>query len=206
MTGKFLSQSLVCFRAGENDPKNSFQAELNALLQDRGDYLSGLVMSIGVPPEAQKDVGELSHWALDQAIIVYQAATGAGANNFFLLHGVTSAWALTKVVPLLKAEEAAEAMFYFLVALLAVYVQQRSPELDPKRLEEDEESAKTTWEDVRRKALSLDIKTTDEHVYKLVQVCVERKGGRSLVPDMGRICRRAAVTAVGGQFSLTRTP
>ncbi len=53
---------------------------------------------------------------------------------------MTSAWSLTKIVPLLRAEDATAAIFYYLNALLVVYVVRKSSKLDLKRLEEDEES------------------------------------------------------------------
>ncbi len=57
-----------------------------------------------------------------------------------------------------------------------------------------------SWADVRARALALDVTTTDEHVFKLIQVCLERKDGDSLVPGMGAICKRAALTAMSKGF------
>ncbi len=66
-----------------------------------------------------------------------QASTDT--NEFFLLHGVTSAWSLCQVVEHLEAADAVEALFYFVNALLAVFVVVGSPDLDLSRLQEDED-------------------------------------------------------------------
>ncbi len=67
-------------------------------------------------------------------------------NDFFLLHGVTSAWCLCQIVPHLTESSAArETLFHYLSALLMTYVAVGAPQIDMGRLNEDEESRYGMW-------------------------------------------------------------
>ncbi len=61
-------------------------------------------------------------------------------NQFFLLHGVTSAWSLCQIVGHLEASAATEALFYYLNALLVAFMAVGSPDIDMSRLNEDDDS------------------------------------------------------------------
>ncbi len=56
-----------------------------------------------------------------------------------------------------------------------------------------------SWSEIKRRALSLPVDKTDEHVFKLIQVCEEHKE-RSAFPGMDAICKRAAITVMSKPF------
>ncbi len=82
------------------------------------------------------DAPALFRWLTAQAIRVYQASELK--NNFFLLHGVTSAWALSRIVLkiLPGEEEVLECVRAHLFGLLATYVVEGRPSLLKERLED----------------------------------------------------------------------
>ncbi len=178
-------------------PRNIFQTEAMALLE-KGDLFSDLTSSIKIPEESLADPSKLSKWALDQAITVFQSSTLV--NDFLFVHGVTSAWSLSKICRHLDAKDAFDALFCYMNCLLVVYVRQGCPKLDLKRLEGDQTVSKMSWDDLVQKALKLPLDNLDEHVFKLVQVCKERAGE---CPDMDVICKRAALTAMSSNFTFT---
>ncbi len=56
-----------------------------------------------------------------------------------------------------------------------------------------------SWSSIRARALSLPVDKTDEHVFKLIQVCEDHKD-RSSFPGMAAICKRAALTSMSKPF------
>ena len=95
-------------------------------------------------------------------------------NNFFLLHGVTSSWALSNIIPLVKStDKKLEILQIFLCLLLAVYIAKDRPKLYPDFLESPD-VADLTWEEIKSRTLNLPV-STDEHEYKLIQVLPQIK-------------------------------
>lgn len=62
---------------------------------------------------------------VEQAIEVYGGSSRT--NDFFLLHGVSSAWALKHVLPLLGEGDRAPAARDYVNALVATYAAQEQP-------------------------------------------------------------------------------
>ncbi|XP_060080148.1 uncharacterized protein LOC132559502 [Ylistrum balloti] len=147
-----------------------FQYKVAALMSV-GDNLLKYAYKIKVPVmESFKDEADLvvavADWLLNQSIAVY--ALSDMKNNFFLLHGVTAAWSLRQIIPVLKPADAVDALRTFTCALLAVYVSQECPALTNKPKVPQSDVTASDWTDVINEVLSRD---TDEHIYKLVQVC-----------------------------------
>ncbi|OWF52362.1 uncharacterized protein LOC110447847 [Mizuhopecten yessoensis] len=142
-----------------------------AALMGMGDVLMKYAYKIKVPvisnceDEASLAVA-VSDWLVDQAIAVY--ALSEQPNNFFLVHGVTSAWSLRQIITVLKPPDAIDTLRTFTCVLLAAYLSQECPALTNKP--KITRSAVTTsdWQDIVNKTLSRDC---DEHIFKLVQVC-----------------------------------
>ncbi|XP_033752340.1 uncharacterized protein LOC117336080 [Pecten maximus] len=147
-----------------------FQYRVAALV-GKGDDLMKYAYKIKVPviQSCQDEDGlavALANWLLDQAIAVF--ALSEIKNDFFLLHGVTAAWSLRQIIPLLKHPDAVDALRTFTCALLAVYVSQGCPDLTNKPEIPQTDVTASDWQEIIDKALARD---TDEHIYKLVQVC-----------------------------------
>ena len=174
-----------------------FQNRMTALLVKRGDYLIGYTHQIKFPgfdPEAKtpEQLQSLLTWLVHCSIVVYQASVQE--NNFFLLHGVTSSWALAQLLPLLADwNDVMEAIRVQICVLFAVYVAEAVPALDTERLSKPEVD-QITWDDIKQKALSLDV-DTDTHVYKVVQVCLDASVHNTDAAADG-IYKRAALTAI----------
>jgi 20S proteasome subunit beta 1 len=78
------------------------------------------------------------NWILDNIIAVYTMAEQR--NDFFILHGITSAWALSQFLPVIKSEETRlEICQLFLCVLLAVYVAKDRPQLHAEYLGSDDD-------------------------------------------------------------------
>ena len=130
---------------------------------------------------------------MDQTIAVYQGAETR--NDFFLIHAVTSSWSLRHLLSVgLPEAEAKEILVHFLCAFMAFYLVQRRPRICPEYLKNPDVGS-VSWDDIIKTALEKDIGSTDEHIYKLVQVCHEQSKGNA-DPDMDGVYKRAALTAL----------
>lgn len=119
-------------------------------------------------PEGQE---ELEHFLLKLSIAVY--ALDEIVNDFYLLHGITSSWALLRILRLFPDGNLKESLVlkYIAGALLPAYVAQGCPKLgDVESL--DLPTSLDFAEDARQRALSASA-SVDEHVIKLVQVVGE---------------------------------
>ena len=140
-----------------------------------------------------KVIDDLAKWVVDQTITVYQGAETR--NDFFLLHAVTSAWSLRQLLKVdLPKADALEMLTHFLCAFMAFYLVQRRPKIVAANLTTPDVSA-MTWEDIIESALKKDVGSTDEHTYKLVQVCHEQSKS-DLGTPMDAVYKRAAITAL----------
>jgi len=132
-----------------------------------------------------------SVWLQELALTLYTRSEVV--NDFFLLHGVTATWALTEqVIPCLQESDSSRIQNSFLIILLAVFLARECPALTRKP--EPPESRDI----IRSQVLDLET-TTDEHIFKLVQVSLElaekrRYGGWE------DLCLQAATTALNHQL------
>lgn len=148
-----------------------FQMCVAYLLEDHGDMLTGLVLSLKVGPDVCASDGSLDSVKLARQMVYWSVTVYALAenrNNFFLLHGVTCAWGLYQIMPLLKKEDGIKAVLEFLTLLLAVYVAEGASELNIPLIKD--EFTEEDWAALIKRAVDVD---RDEHCYKLVQVCYE---------------------------------
>ena len=179
---------------------------MKEFLGENGDILANYVQMIhipddvmGVPEDAR--LSTLLKYLTDSAIIIYQSSTQI--NDFFLLHGVTSSFALTQVLTLLGDEEQClESIRTWLCVLIAVYIAERTPKLDMGRLEEGDVDG-VSWDSIKSRILyeeghpRLD---ADAHITKLVEVCYERSLDNADV-KMASVYKRAALTAMDNPFT-----
>ncbi len=121
-------------------------------------------VKIGVDPGASPSA--IAGWITDAAISLY--ARSSFANEFFLLHGVTSSWALEQFIHVLP--NPAETLRIHFCNLLAAYLTEDKPELQPLKIPE----TVPDWKDIIHETLALPMDNTDEHIFKLVQVCLDR--------------------------------
>ncbi len=116
----------------------------------------------------QEVVTELSNWILNQMIAVYTFSETR--NDFFLLHAVTSSWAMKQIIPLLHDLDALLALRTLTCSLIAAYVVQDTPALNADYGKYPGISSAETWEKIIEETISQDF---DEHIYKLVQISYE---------------------------------
>ena len=169
-----------------------FQNKMVALLTLRGDSLVNYVHQIKFPDFSVDRLQAMAKWLLDQVITLYLAA--GKRNDFFLLHGVTSTWALLQVLPLVNDSELIRKVVRVqLGILLAVYTVQDSPPLNEDHLKQPDVS-ELSWDDIKQKVLGLKPET-DEHIFKLVQVCADT-AQTNTDSGMDEIYKRACLSAM----------
>ena len=151
-----------------------FSRRVAVLFTSKGDELVKYVNQIKLP-DAHKlsevdRLDSLLNWLINAIISVYVAAERNGLrNDFFILHGITSSWALKEVLPSVRCEkEQVRILRVYLCAILAAYMAQWSPTLILKYLNPQERSVSLAWKTIIDDATSTD---KDEHIYKLIQVC-----------------------------------
>jgi 20S proteasome subunit beta 1 len=148
-----------------------FQLRVFYMLTDHGDFLTDMVLSLAFGPEVRTADGSLDPVKFGRRLVYLSMtvyALAANRNDFFLLHGVTCAWGLHMIMPLMSKENGIKTARDYLTVLLAVYVAVGSPELNVP-LSENEFTDKD-WTEHIAKTVEVD---RDEHCYKLVQVCYE---------------------------------
>ena len=148
-----------------------FQLRVIYLLTDHGDFLTDLVLSLAFGPEVRAADGSLDPAKFGRRLVYLSMtvyALAANRNDFFLLHGVTCAWGLHMLIPLMSKEDGIKTVRDYLTVLLSVFVAVGSPELNVP-LTQDEFTEKD-WTEHIAKTVADD---RDEHCYKLVQVCFE---------------------------------
>ncbi|KAJ0390286.1 hypothetical protein P43SY_006557 [Pythium insidiosum] len=100
-------------------------------------------------------------------------------NDFVLVHGVTSAWALQQVEPHLSLTDRQRAWTVWLRVALSAFLTREVRELQEDvhhRLIQDDSAVQaelaslSSWDELVTTTLELDGDDVDEHVYKFVQV------------------------------------
>ena len=175
------------------------QDRIYVLLMRKGDAIIDYVNQIKFPafynPKAPstEQLDALLKWLIDCSIVLYQVAEYR--NDFVLIHGVTSTWSLAQALPLVEVfNTALEAIRVQLAILLVVYMARDSPPLNLKYLEEPD-VLEVKWQDIKSRAVGMEMAGTDEHTYKLIQVCLDMS---NKYPDSEHcdLYKRAALSAI----------
>ena len=177
-----------------------FQCRLAYLIQVHGDHFVSLLSDLKLDtPRTENgdiDVVELGKQIVDIATTAYTVTEPA--NDFFMLHGVTSAWSILQILPLLNAEHGLEVIEVFLIALLATYMCEDCPKL-PHALNPPVAVDSKQWDNIIAKTLA---ESRDEHIYKLVQVAHDMW---KMQPGMGHVYTQAAETALNNPLTFVNT-
>lgn len=174
---------------------STFQYRLKALMVE-GTNVMEYANKINIPCVAA-DAIQIADWILKQAIAVY--VMSERVNDFFLVHGITGAWSLKQIIPLLKRPDALDALRTFTCMLLSVYMTQDTPRLlkPPSRSESTNDTA---WKNLIDEALS---RPRDEHVFKMIQVTHEvwQENKDNGIKDL---CVTAAELCLRNEFSYVK--
>lgn len=175
---------------------STFQYRLKALMEEGTDVME-YANKINIPCVSADDHVEtiqVADWIMKQAIAVY--VMSERVNDFFLVHGITGAWSLKQIIPVLKRPDALDALRTFTCMLFGVYMAQDTPRLmkPPTRPGPTNDTA---WKNLIDEALS---RPRDEHVFKMIQVTYEvwQENKDSDIRDM---CTTAAELCLRNDFS-----
>lgn len=123
-------------------------------------YLDGSGLFDGVEDEAQ--LTQLFGAVLQGVVLVY--ASTEEPDDFFVLHGLTSSWALKEVLPHLPDfQTRLQAVRLFCRDLIVAYVIRNMPDLVPWQVPDDLPS----WEQIKQRAMV----DEEEHLIKVVMTC-----------------------------------
>ena len=180
--------------------QDGFQRRLSYLITVHGDYfvklLFDLKMDVSKTENGDINLIELGRQVVDIAVTVY--ALHEPPNDFFILHGVTSAWSILQVLPVLNKHDGLEILEVYLVVLMATYVSQACPPLkatlNSACIVDDK-----LWNDIIARTLAM---TTDEHIYKVVQVLYDMW---KLNSSNGHLYSQAAEIALTKELSFLAT-
>ena len=188
-------------------PERDFQHQMIVLLAHMGDSLSRYVQQIRLTEIFEPEIdspgmpdikAKLLKWAVDCAIIMFGGADRH--NDFFLLHGVTSAWSLMQVMTLFDdPEEIINTMHTYLCCIFAVYIAENCPKVSVNKLLSDAKEANMTWETIIERAIATHPDGGQEHIYKLVQVCWDM---HKTYPgsNMEGVYKQAAISSVTNEL------
>jgi 20S proteasome subunit beta 1 len=138
---------------------------------------------------------------LDASLQLFVRSPG---NDYFMLHGVTAAFNLGTLLPLLEPAVALRACRRMLLALLATYAAQRCPALCPA--EEctywpQGDIGAAAWEELRLEAVAPDQELRNEHAYKLCFLCMEQRKQASGMGPSERLMYCAARKVLSAPFT-----
>lgn len=188
-----FEQMLKDVEAEQDDvrKRGKFTPRMAALLGYQGDKLLSFAKRVKLPGVG---IDELTAWAVDCAITLY--VTAERQNDFFFLHGVTSAWSLRQIILRIQDDElAVRALKVFLCVVMALYTTLERPTLHLEYLN-DPSVHEFSWDELIQKTFAVE---NDEHVYKLVQVCWEMS---KLQPSSERMYKRAADSVLTLNYGL----
>ena len=163
------------------------------------------VNEMKIPSEllSEKTLQSLCDWLLDTTIILYLASDRT--NDFFLLHGISSTWSLIQVLTNAfhgERKKSLEILRLHVGVLMATYITQHAPNINEENLEKETESLKNiSWLEIKSKLLNDLPKDSDDHVYKLVQICYETARKSEHKSDMELLYKKAAITVMSNSFS-----
>mmetsp|Transcript_40384 Transcript_40384/g.86164 ORF Transcript_40384/g.86164 Transcript_40384/m.86164 type:complete len:432 (+) Transcript_40384:39-1334(+) len=120
------------------------------------------------------------------AVLAVTALYGCYSDEFFLLHGVTACFSVIQVGKYLNLGQALELYRYFLLALLAAYVAEGTPDLSPNP-KLSEKAKNMNWNEIIDEVINPNTTKNEEHAIKLVMVCkwFEDNGYTSILNELG---------------------
>ena len=156
------------------------------------EYVHQIEIPLDLTTMTEEKLQQCLLWLIQSAIKLYQSSHRR--NDFFLLHGVTSSFALSQLLPALKdLDTAISTVRLHIALLLTVYLVVGSPAIRKQQLTEPDVSG-LSLDDMAARVLGMGTKA-DAHVIKLVQVCRDiNKSSRDKTMD--EICIRACLTAM----------
>ena len=141
-------------------------------------------------------------WLLDTTIILYLASDQI--NDFFLLHGVSSTWGLNQILLnsfLGERRKTVEILRLHIGVLLATFITQQAPHINEDNLSQNTVGLKdVSWLTIKSKLLDEMPKDSDDHVYKLVQICYETARKFDHASEMELLYKKAAMTVMRNPF------
>eukprot|EP01043_Picozoa_sp_COSAG02_P027285 COSAG02_NODE_1602_length_11741_cov_35.408521_1_plen_485_part_00 len=175
-----LQQRLVeAWPAVNGLPTGYFQRCMHAFAAvDGSDVTAAAAAELRVCADRCKlpdDPGAAGAALLDASLQLFVRSPG---NDYFVLHGVTAAFNLRTLLPLLEPAVALRACRRLLLALLASYVAQRCPALCPAgdcTYWPQGDTGEAAWEQLRLEAVAPDQELRNEHAYKLCFLCMEER-------------------------------
>ena len=175
---------------------SSFQKKVAVLFTFKADELIKYFQLILLPHIGEYNTDHVSfgqkigHWLIDSTLWVYLASEFK--NDFFLIHGVTSSWALRGLLQQLNTlEDVTLALRVHICIIIATYLAQNSPFLQDDHVPLVQDPS-FKWSTLIKKTLEED---RDEHVYKMVQVCYDMDSTQC-TPAQSALYREAARAAV----------
>ncbi len=197
---RFLQEEDSAFKGRET---SGFQRRFLALLGKRSAELMAAVCQIETPSPLRDQcldaagANEALKWLLDCCIIAYCVTTRP--NYFFMLHGVTGCWSLRQILASVDVRYIPTIIRNYLCILLAAYLAEDCPTIDSAILTS---GCTSTLEGMRQEVLRSPTKggdDRDEHVFKLLQVCIETSK-ENTDPEMDSIYEIAADKVLNNPF------
>eukprot|EP00095_Tigriopus_kingsejongensis_P000930 maker-scaffold635_size121629-snap-gene-0.8 protein:Tk00930 transcript:maker-scaffold635_size121629-snap-gene-0.8-mRNA-1 annotation:"oxytocin vasopressin receptor-like protein" len=142
---------------------SQFQLSVTHLLRHKGQELMSLAHQIGLPNQSAPSA--LALWVLEQILVVYTGSQPR--NDFFLLHGVTSGWALRQILGLFTLDDSRRILRFYVCALLATYLACGSPMIRMEQVENEPNVGDMSWEGIKDRMFQIPLEATDEHIFKL---------------------------------------
>lgn len=157
-------------------PIGTYQRNLNALSAqpERGNVAAFQLISSTLNQFDFTDInGDV---ALDFSLWLYDMIEHS---DFVIAHAVTSAWSLKQLEHLLGHDDRVRAWKVWFRVAVSAFIQQQVTDLSADDIcdrVEVELSTLDSWKEIIERTLALNV-TTDEHVYKVVQVAHEHASG-----------------------------
>eukprot|EP00090_Calanus_glacialis_P017787 TRINITY_DN27610_c0_g1_i1.p1 TRINITY_DN27610_c0_g1~~TRINITY_DN27610_c0_g1_i1.p1 ORF type:complete len:382 (-),score=122.29 TRINITY_DN27610_c0_g1_i1:11-1156(-) len=166
-----------------------FQNLCLVLVAKKGDTLLSYANMTKAP--ATSGLG-LVNWLLRCSVQLYSMA--AVKNDFFLLHGATATWALSVILQKMKDnDQVIQICQAQLCILIAVYIARDSQALSTPT------SDPPTQAIIMDRVLSLPT-NTDEHVYKMVQICMAMMEENKQDMELHKLCLSACEIAINNKL------
>jgi 20S proteasome subunit beta 1 len=202
---KMMSQLTDYASSPEYDsihPKANFQRKMAAMCDHGADLLSSYTKkaltalhsrfraySTQCGDKPASFISYLMKALIDGAIGVY--ANLSVPDDFFLTHGVTSAWALRRVLHYFDSLDVSlQILIAYTKEILSTYITQGMPAIVIKELPTE---LLPSWKDIIKKTVECS-DDVDEHVYKLVYTCHEAE---KVYGSSSHLYKRAAAQKMG---------
>mmetsp|Transcript_76448 Transcript_76448/g.93897 ORF Transcript_76448/g.93897 Transcript_76448/m.93897 type:complete len:252 (+) Transcript_76448:328-1083(+) len=131
--------------------------------------------------ENNSDILKVKKWLLNIVILLYTYSSKLSHNDFFLLHGITSSYAMIQILYYLDNKNRNNLILYYINTLIGTYVVQGQPKVDINLsiIDEEKDDIKDNdslniYHKIHSFLPNKDTKTfLDEHVYKLIHIILE---------------------------------